>query len=105
MDDTGYETESMEAGWAEEVLLDFAKHLMEEVPNVSFLTKDRIADKNWKSPFEAGIVITNFAFNGDESTPHLHMTFVPYSDNCSRRWMFLMNLCGRTHRRERNLRW
>lgn len=84
MDDTGYETESMEAGWAEEVLLDFAKHLMEEVPNVSFLTKDRIADKNWKPPFEAGIVITNFAFNGDESTPHLHMTFVPYSDNCSR---------------------
>jgi chromosome segregation ATPase len=29
-------------------------------------------------------VITNFAFNGDESTPLLHMTFVPYSDNCSR---------------------
>lgn len=29
-------------------------------------------------------MITNFAFNGDESTPHLHMTFVPYSDNCSR---------------------
>lgn len=84
MDDTGYETESMEAGWAEEVLLDFAKHLMEEVPNVTFLTKERITDKNWKPPFEAGIVITNFAFNGDESTPHLHMTFVPYSDNCSR---------------------
>ena len=84
MDDTGYETESMESGWAEEVLLDFAKHLMEEVPNVTFLTKDRIADKNWKPPFEAGIVITNFVFNGDESTPHLHMTFVPYSDNCSR---------------------
>lgn len=84
MDDTGYETESMEAGWAEEILLDFAKHLMEEVPNVTFLTKERIADKNWKPPFEAGIVITNFAFNGDESTPHLHMTFVPYSDNCSR---------------------
>lgn len=84
MDDTGYDTENMEAGWAEELLLDFAKHLMEEVPNVSFLTKERIADKNWKPPFEAGIVITNFAFNGDESTPHLHMTFVPYSDNCSR---------------------
>lgn len=36
------------------------------------------------NPIEAGVVITNFAFNGDESTPHLHITFVPYSDHCSR---------------------
>ena len=43
-----------------------------------------LEDPEWKPPFEVGIVITNFAFNGDESTPHLHMTFVPYSDNCSR---------------------
>jgi hypothetical protein len=57
---------------------------MFEVPNVTIASKWYLEDPEWKPPFEAGIVITNFAFNGDESTPHLHMTFVPYSDNCSR---------------------
>lgn len=57
---------------------------MFEVPNVTIASKCCLEDPEWKPPFEAGIVITNFAFNGDESTPHLHMTFVPYSDNCSR---------------------
>lgn len=55
-----------------------------EVPNVTFLTKERIADPDWKPPFEEGIVINNMAFNGDESTPHLHTTFIPYVKNCSR---------------------
>lgn len=57
---------------------------MFEVSNVTIASKCCLEDPEWKTPFEAGIVITNFAFNGDESTPHLHMTFVPYSDNCSR---------------------
>ncbi len=57
---------------------------MFEVPNVTIASKCCLEDPEWKPPFEAGIVITNFAFNGDESTPHLHMIFVPYSDNCSR---------------------
>ena len=57
---------------------------MFDVPNVTIASKCCLEDSEWKPPFEAGIVITNFAFNGDESTPHLHMTFVPYSDNCSR---------------------
>jgi len=48
------------------------------------MSKYKIEDPDWKPPFDAGIVITNFALNGDESTPHLHMTFVPYSDHCSR---------------------
>lgn len=55
-----------------------------EIPNVTLASKWCLEDPEWKPPFEAGIVITNFAFNGDESTPHLYMTFVPYSDNCSR---------------------
>ena len=54
------------------------------VTNVTYVSKERLDDPEWKPPFDAGVVITNFAFNGDESTPHLHMTFVPYSDNCSR---------------------
>jgi hypothetical protein len=84
MDDTGYDTDNLSAIWAEDVLLRFANHLMFEVPNVTIASKWYLEDPEWKPPFEAGIVITNFAFNGDESTPHLHMTFVPYSDNCSR---------------------
>ncbi|RXE57977.1 hypothetical protein [Acetivibrio mesophilus] len=84
MDDTGYDTDHLSAIWAEDVLLRFAEHLMYEVPNVTYVSKERLEDPEWKPPFEAGVVITNFAFNGDESTPHLHMTFVPYSDNCSR---------------------
>lgn len=48
------------------------------------MSKERIEDPQWKPPFEAGIIITNLAFNGDESTSHVHMTFVPYADNCSR---------------------
>lgn len=84
MDDTGYDTDHLSAIWAEDVLLRFAEHLMFEVPNVTIASRCCLEDPDWKPPFEAGIVITNFAFNGDESTPHLHMTFVPYSDNYSR---------------------
>ena len=84
MDDTGYDTSPMDAKVAEEILLEFAECLMNEVPNVTYLSKERIENPDWKPPFEAGVIITNFAFNGDESTPHLHMTFVPYSDHCSR---------------------
>ena len=57
---------------------------MFDLPNVTYISKEKIEDPDWKPPFDAGIIITNFALNGDESTPHLHMTFVPYSDNCSR---------------------
>lgn len=84
MDDTGYDTDNLSVIWAEDVLLRFAEHLMFEVTNVTIASKCCLEDPEWKPPFEAGIVITNFAFNGDEFTPHLHMTFVPYSDNCSR---------------------
>ena len=50
-----------------------ADHLMFDVSNVTIASKCCLEDPKWKPPFEAGIVITNFAFNGDESTPHLHM--------------------------------
>ena len=84
MDDTGYETNPEDAKIAAEILWDFAMRLMLDLPNVTFMSKNKIEDPDWKPPFDAGIIITNFALNGDESTPHLHMTFVPYSDNCSR---------------------
>ena len=84
MDDTGYETNLEDAKIAEEILWNFAMRLMFDLPNVTYISKEKIEDPDWKPPFDAGIVITNFALNGDESTPHLHMTFVPYSDNCSR---------------------
>ncbi len=84
MDDTGYDTNPEDAKIAAEILQDFAMRLMLDLPNVTFMSKNKIEDSDWKPPFDAGIVITNFALNGDESTPHLHMTSVPYSDNCSR---------------------
>ena len=84
MDDTGYDTNPEDAKIAEDILWNFAMRLMFDLPNVTFISKNKIEDPDWKPPFEAGIIITNFALNGDESTPHLHMTFVPYSDNCSR---------------------
>ena len=84
MDDTGYETNPEDAKIAEDILWNFAMRLMFDLPNVTFISKNKIEDPDWKPPFDAGIVITNFALNGDESTPHLHMTFVPYSDHCSR---------------------
>ena len=61
-------TDHLSAIWAEDVLLRFAEHLMYEVPNVTYVSKERLEDPEWKPPFEAGVVITNFAFNGDEST-------------------------------------
>ena len=84
MDDTGYDTNLEDAKIAEEILWNFAMRLMFDLPNVTYISKEKIEDPDWKPPFEAGIIITNFVLNGDESTPHLHMTFVPYSDHCSR---------------------
>lgn len=84
MDDTGYDTNPADAKIAEEILWNFAMRLMFDLPNVTYISKEKIEDPDWSPPFDAGIIITNFALNGDESTPHLHMTFVPYSDNCSR---------------------
>lgn len=84
MDDTGYDTNPEDAKIAEEILWNFAMRLMFDLPNVTYISKEKIEDPDWRPSFDAGIIITNFALNGDESTPHLHMTFVPYSDNCSR---------------------
>ena len=84
MDDTGYDTNPEDAKIAEQILKEFAEHLILDLPNVTTMSQSKIEDPDWKPPFDAGIIITNFALNGDESTPHLHMTFVPYSDNCSR---------------------
>lgn len=56
MDDTGYDTDHLSAIWAEDVLLRFAERLMNEVPNVTYVSKERLDDPEWKPPFEAGIV-------------------------------------------------
>ncbi len=84
MDDTGYDTNPEDAKIAEDILWNFAMRLMFDLPNVTFISKNKIDDPDWTPPFDAGIIITNFALNGDDSTPHLHMTFVPYSNHCSR---------------------
>ena len=35
---------------------------MNEIPNVTYLSKERIENPDWKPPFDAGVVTTNFAF-------------------------------------------
>lgn len=82
--DTGYEAALLDAERAEKVLFDFVKHILKEVPNVTYLTPERLNNPAWEPPFNEGIIIQNFVFNGDEATPHLHMSFIPYIRNCSR---------------------
>jgi len=84
MEDTGYASNLNDSLYAEDALFDFAEHMMQDVPNVTFLTRERIHNSEWQPTFKEGIVITNLVINGDESTPHLHMSFVPYVKDCSR---------------------
>lgn len=54
MDDTGYDTDHLSAIWAEDVLLRFAERLMNEVPNVTYVSKGSI-----------GLAIEDKLFVGD----------------------------------------
>ncbi len=83
MDDTGFDTVPDDAIKAEGLLKDFVAHL-ENLPYVCIVTKEKLDDPEWQPSFDEGIVIVNMAYHGDESTPHIHMPFIPYSRNMKR---------------------
>lgn len=38
----------------------------------------------WKPPFEAGLIVHHMVYHGDENSPHIHMTYIPYTTNSSK---------------------
>ena len=52
IEDTGYENAFDDAICAEEVLLDFAEHILFDVGNVTFLTKERMNNPDWERAVE-----------------------------------------------------
>ena len=78
MKNTGWDSAREDFEKARILLDKFAKHLM-KLPEVEFITPEKIADPNWQPSFDNGIIITNMALHGDENTPQIHMDFVPYS--------------------------
>lgn len=78
MKNTGWDSARDDFEKARILLDEFAKHLM-QLPEVEFITPEKLADPNWQPSFDNGIIVTNMALHGDENTPQIHMDFIPYS--------------------------
>lgn len=48
------------------------------------VTEKELNDPNWKPPFEAGLIVRHMIYHGDENSPHIHMTYIPYTTNSSK---------------------
>lgn len=48
------------------------------------VTEKELNDPNWKPPFEAGLIVHHMIYHGDENSPHIHMTYIPYTTNSSK---------------------
>ena len=83
MDNTGYDAAWADAMKSEELLKDFCDHLLQQ-RNMCFVTTKELETPGWQPPFNNGLIILNLAMHGDEATPGIHMTCVPYSRNCKR---------------------
>ena len=83
MNDTGFMEAPSDAKRAEEMMFILAEYLM-ELPNIAIVTDKEINDPDWSPPFEAGIIIQNLVYHGDENSPHIHMTFIPYARGLGR---------------------
>lgn len=83
MDNTGYEKCFTDAKKSEELLKDFANHLMMQ-SNVCTVTTKELKDPDWQPPFANGLIILNLNVHADEATPGVHLTCIPYSRNCKR---------------------
>jgi hypothetical protein len=83
MMDTGFDASPEDAKKAEELLKDFMVYILEQ-PNVCMVTKENIIDPSWEPPFESGLVIYEAVYHGDENSPHVHMTYIPYVRNMKR---------------------
>ena len=78
MRDTGFNLNLEDADKAQALLDDFAMYLL-ELPEVCVVTQKELADPNWKPPFEAGLIVHHMTYHGDENSPHIHMTYIPYT--------------------------
>lgn len=82
MRDTGFIYTSDDAHRAQDLLDEFAKYLL-ELPEVCVVTQKELDDPSWKPPFEAGLIVHHMVNHGDENSPHIHMTYIPYTINSS----------------------
>lgn len=78
MRDTGYEYTREDADKAQALLDEFAEYLL-GLPEVCVVTQKELDDPNWKPPFEAGLIVHHMTYHGDENSPHIHMTYIPYT--------------------------
>ena len=83
MRDTGFVYTPDDANRAQNLLDEFAKYLL-ELPEVCVVTQKELDDPNWKPPFEAGLIVHHMVYHGDENSPHIHMTYIPYTTNSSK---------------------
>lgn len=83
MRDTGFVYTPEDAAKAQDMLDEFAKYLL-ELPEVCVVTQKELDDPNWKPPFEAGLIVHHMVYHGDENSPHIHMTYIPYTTNSSK---------------------
>ena len=83
MRDTGFVYTPDDAHRAQDLLDEFAKYLL-ELPEVCVVTQKELDDPNWKPPFEAGLIVHHMVYHGDENSPHIHMTYIPYTTNSSK---------------------
>ena len=83
MRDTGFIYTPDDAHRAQDLLDEFAKYLL-ELPEVCVVTQKELDDPSWKPPFEAGLIFHHMVYHGDENSPHIHMTYIPYTTNSSK---------------------
>ena len=77
MDNTGYDAAWNDAMKSEELLKDFCDQLLQQ-RNMCFVTTKELETPGWKPPFHNGLIILNLAMHGDEATPGIHLTCIPY---------------------------
>lgn len=78
MRDTGFNLNQEDADKAQALLDDFAVYLL-DLPEVCVVTQKELDDPEWKPPFEAGLIVHHMTYHGDENSPHIHMTYIPYT--------------------------
>ena len=83
MDNTGYDAAWSDAMKSEVLLRDFCDHLLQQ-KNICFVTTKELERPNWQPPFNNGLIVLNLSMHGDECTPGIHLTCIPYSRNCKR---------------------
>lgn len=83
MRDTGFIYTPDDAHRAQDLVDEFAKYLL-ELPEVCVVTQKELDDPSWKPPFEAGLIVHHMVYHGDENSPHIHMTYIPYTTNFSK---------------------